>query len=253
MTATTATLPRGVTSTSRLTRVLRAMVVGLLPMLGAYWLIMVFLVVVAIVSTAVIGGGPIRNSMWDYGTQSPKYFSSAVGITLVPATLTLLIAQGITRRMFAVAASIFLVGAAACTATIWVLVYQLERGIYAWQGWSQVLENPHLFIRTSQAGLVCVEFFLMVLAHQASGWLISIGFYRFGFWKGLALLPIGLIPAAAAEFLLVVQWLAQAIENTGYHRPPLAVGIPGVLAVSALGLYFGYLLIRPFGLKPAKG
>ncbi len=83
--------------------------------------------------------------------------------------------------------------------------------------------------------------------------MLGIGFYRFGFWKGLALLPLGILPAAAAELLLVAQWLAQALANTGYHRPPLAVGVPGVVAVSAIGLYYGYLLIRPMGLKPAKG
>lgn len=83
--------------------------------------------------------------------------------------------------------------------------------------------------------------------------MIGIGFYRFGFWKGLALLPLGVLPAAAAEFLLVAQWIAEALRNTGYHRPPLAVGVPGVLAVSALGLYFGYLMLRSMGLKPARG
>ena len=46
-------------------------------------------------------GGGLDHSMWDYGTQSPKYFSAAVGITLTPALFTLLIAHGVTRRMFA--------------------------------------------------------------------------------------------------------------------------------------------------------
>ena len=62
-----------------------------------------------------------------------------------------------------------------------------------------------------------------------------------------------LLPAAAAEFLLVAQWLAEALVNTGYQRPSLAVAVPGVLAVSALGLYFGYLMIRSFGVRPTKG
>ncbi|ADB34866.1 hypothetical protein Kfla_5862 [Kribbella flavida DSM 17836] len=255
MTATTspaATLPNGVTSGQRLRRVLQAMVIGMRPMLGGYWLIMVlsFLGIGLIIQLASDGND---HSIWDYGTQSPKYFSVAIGVTLAPAFFTLMVSLGITRRMFSLGASIFLVGAAAGTALLWVLVYQVEHLIYAWQGWTQTLANPHLFTETSQVGLIFTEFFLLVLSHEVAGWLVGITFLRFGAWKGLALLPLTVLPAAAAELLLVAQWLAEAIASTGYHRPSLAVAVPGVLAVSALGLYFGYLMIRPFGVRPTKG
>jgi hypothetical protein len=197
--------------------------------------------------------GVVDHSMWDYGTQSPKYFSAAIGITMTPAFFTVLVAHGVTRRMFAVASSIYLVGAAASTALLWVLVYQVEHALYAWQGWTQALANPHLFTKTSQVGLVFTEFFLLILSHEVAGWLIGTSFYRFGFWKGLAMLPLGLVPAIAAELLLVAQWLAQALANTNYHRPPLAVAVPGVLLVSALGLYAVHLLLRPIGIKPTRG
>lgn len=250
--STTTALPNGVTTTLRLRHVLRAMTIGLRPMLGGYWLLMVMaFLVIGLVVQFTTGGHD--NSMWDYGTQSPKYFSMAVGITMAPGLFTLLVTQGITRRMFSVAGGIFLTGAALCTAVLWVLVYQAEHVVYAWQGWDQNLANPHLFSSTSQLGLIFAEFFLLVLAHEASGWLVGIGFYRFGFWKGLALLPLGLAPAAAAELLLVAQWLAAAIANTGYQRPPLAVAVPGVLLTSALSLYAGYLMIRPLAVKPTKG
>lgn len=248
----TATLPGAATSTLRLRRVVRAMVIGLRPMIGGYWLIMlVCFLLGGLIMKAF--GATIDHSIWDYGTQSPKYFSVAIGCALAPALFNLLVVHGVTRRMFAVAGSIFLVGAAAATALIWVIAYQVERGIYDLAGLTQALENPHLFTRTTQVGLIFLEFFLMILAHEAAGWLISIGFFRFGFWKGLALLPLGLLPAVAAELLLVAQWLAQALADTGYHRPSLAVSVPGSLAASAVGLYFGYLLLRPMGLKPPKG
>lgn len=247
-----ATLPRGVTATQRLGKVVQAMVLGLRPMIGGYWLVMLVTFLIGGVITQIVTGGN-GHSVWDYGTQSPKYFSAAVGITLTPALFALMVAHGVTRRMFAVASSILLTGAAACTALIWVLAYQAERGLYDLAGLTQLLANPHLFTKTTQVGLIFTEFFLLILSHEAAGWLIGISFFRFGFWKGLLLLPLGLLPAAAAEFLLVAQWLAEALRNTGYHRPPLAIGVPGVLAVSALGLYFGYLLLRPMGLKPAKG
>jgi hypothetical protein len=250
--ARTAALPHGATSIGRLKRVLTSMTIGLRPMIVGYWFVMTASFLIGGLISQLIGGG-LDHSMWDYGTQSPKYFSAAIGITLAPALFTLLISHGVTRRMFSVAASILLVGAAVATALLWVVAYQVERVIYDWAGLTQALANPHLFTKTSQVGLIFTEFFLLIIAHEAAGWLIGISFFRFGFWKGLLLLPLGLVPAAAAEFLLVAQWLAEALRNTGYHRPPLAIGVPGVLAISALGLYFGYLLLRPMGLKPAKG
>jgi hypothetical protein len=248
----TAVLPRGATSAGRLKRVISSMTVGLRPMIVGYWLVMTGSFLIGGLISQLVGGG-LDHSIWDYGTQSPKYFSAAIGITLAPALFNLLIAHGVTRRMFSVAAGIILVGAAAATALLWVLAYQLERVIYDWAGLTQVLANPHLFTKTSQVGLIFTEFFLLIVAHETAGWLIGISFYRFGFWKGLLLLPLGVLPAAAAELMLVAQWLAAALRSTGYHRPSLAIGVPVVLVVSALGLYFGYLLLRPLALKPTKG
>jgi hypothetical protein len=247
-----AALPGGATSFGRLKRVVASMMIGLRPMIVGYWVVMTGSFLIGGLISQLVGGG-LDHSIWDYGTQSPKYFSSAIGITLAPAMFNLLIAHGVTRRMFSVAAGIILTGAATATALLWVVAYQLERVIYDWAGLTQTLANPHLFTKTSQAGLIFAEFFLLIIAHEAAGWLIGISFYRFGFWKGLLLLPLGLVPAAAAELLLVAQWLADALRSTGYHRPPLAIGVPGVLAVSALGLYVGYLMLRPMALKPAKG
>jgi hypothetical protein len=245
-------LPPGVTSTNRMRQVSVAMMVGSRPAVVGYWAVML----VAFFGIGVgfqLATGRLDQSMWDYGTQSPKYFSMAMGITLTPAYLTLLIAQGVTRRMFSVAASIYLTAAAIATAGLWVLVYQAEHLIYSSQGWSQALQNPHLFGDTSQRDLIFTEFFLLILAHEAAGWLLGITFYRFGFWRGVLLLPLALIPAAAAEFLLIAQWLADALNTIGYQRPPLAVAVPSILVVSALGMYVGYLLLRPMALKPAKG
>jgi hypothetical protein len=245
-------LPRGVTATYRLRQVLLSMVVGTRPAMLGYWVVMLVSFTTVGVGFLTATGG-IDQSMWDFGTQSPKYFSMAMGITLTPSLFTLLVAQGITRRMFSVASSIYLTGAAVATAGLWVLVYQAEHLVYQAQGWTQTLQNPHLFADTSQRGLIFTEFFLLILAHEAAGWLLGITFYRFGFWRGVAMLPLALIPAAAAEFLLIAQWLADALNSIGYQRPPLAVAVPAILVVSVLGFVAGYLLLRPMGLKPAKG
>src|SRR4051794_27956163 len=101
----TSVLPRGVTDGQRLKQVVVSMLIGLRPMLMGYWAVMVLaLFVVGIVIQLAAGG--VSSSAWDYGTQSPKYFSMAVGITITPAYFSLLVSQGITRRMFSVAAGI---------------------------------------------------------------------------------------------------------------------------------------------------
>ncbi|MGZ0151203.1 hypothetical protein ACXJJ3_29385 [Kribbella sp. WER1] len=248
----TAVLPRDVTNGHRLKQVVLSMAIGLRPMLTGYWAVMVFALFLVGLLIQLLSGG-VTASAWDYGTQSPKYFSMAVGITVTPAYFALLISQGITRRMFSVAAGIYLTGAAVATSVLWVLVYQLERGLYGWQGWPDKLTNEHLFTNPSQAGLIFAEYFLLILSHEVTGWLLGITFVRLGFWRGVLLLPLALVPAVAAELLLVAQWLAGILHNVGYHRPPLAVAVPGVLLVSALGLYAGYRVLEPMGVKPPKG
>ncbi|WP_405061801.1 hypothetical protein OG474_09170 [Kribbella sp. NBC_01505] len=248
----TAALPPGVTNGLRLRRVLTAMQVGSRPMLLVYWAVMLiaFMAGGLIVQFLTDGTG---HSIWDYGTQSPKYFSMAVGISIVPTYITAMVAQGVTRRMFSVAASIFLTVAALLTAVLWVVGYQIERFVYDWQGWSQTMENRHLFTSTSQIGLIFAEFALLVVSHEATGWLLGVTFYRLGFWRGLAMVPVSLLPAAATEFLLVSQWLGGPLSELGYHRPSLAIAVPVVVVVSALGLYAGHRILQPMPLKPAKG
>ncbi|TDW15866.1 hypothetical protein [Kribbella kalugense] len=248
----TATLPRGATDRYRLQKVLLSMTLGLRQMLVGYWVVMVvaFLLVGIVIQLA---NGGVDHSMWDYGSASPTYFSMAVGIMITPAYFALLVAQGITRRMISVAAGIYLTGAAIATALVWVVVYQIEHLLYSWQGWSETLSNPHLFTSTSQVGLIFAEFFLLILSHEATGWLLGISFVRFGFWRGVLLLPLAVIPGVVGEFMVVPQLLGGILANTGYHRPPLAVAVPAVLVVSALGVYAGYRMLQPMALKPAKG
>ncbi|MEU4191265.1 hypothetical protein AB0E69_05150 [Kribbella sp. NPDC026611] len=245
-------MPGGVTDWHRLRQVLLAMVVGLRQMLVGYWVVMIAAFLFGGIAIQLATSG-VDHSMWDYGSASPKYFSLALGVTLGPAYVALLVAQGVTRRMISVAAGIYLTGSAASTALLWVLVYQFEHLLYRSQGWSQTLSNPHVFTSPTQVGLIFAEFFLQILSHEATGWLLGITFFRLGFWRGVLLLPLSFVPAVAGELLVVAQWFAEALKNNGYHRPPLAVGAPSVLVVSALGVYVGYLILRPMALKPAKG
>lgn len=253
MSATTATAIRrtGVSAPGRTWRVVRYMAIGLRPMIAGYWLVMV----VSFLSVGVgihIVTGVTDKSVWDFATQSPKYFCSAIGMAVTPAFLTLMVAHGVTRRTLVVAGSVFLTLNAVATAGLWSAAYLVERVVFVSQDWPQKLSNPHLFTSTSQVGLMFAEFGLFILAHEVAGWLIGTSFYRYGVWKGIALLPLGLLPAVGAELLLLSQWVGQALESTGWERPSLLISAPGVLLISALGLYVNYLLLRSIGLKPPR-
>ncbi|MEU8226674.1 hypothetical protein [Kribbella sp. NPDC048915] len=245
-------LPREATDFRRLKSSLWAVTAALRPMLLGYWIVMVVALFFGGLLLQLLVDG-VSSSAWDYGTQSPKYFSMALGVTVAPACFALLVTQGITRRMFSVAAGIYLIGAAAASALLWVLMYQGERLLYSAAGWPDKLTNNHLFTDTTQAGLIFAEFFLLILSHEVAGWLVGIAFLRFGSWRGIMMLPLALLPAVAAEFLLVAQWLADGLDNLGYQRPPLAVAVPSVVLASALGLYAGYRMLLPMAVKPPKG
>ncbi|WP_328991146.1 hypothetical protein OG394_33325 [Kribbella sp. NBC_01245] len=229
-------------------RIVRFIAYSLRAMLLGYWLIMV--VGFTLVGVGIhLATGTLDESVWDYASQSPKYFSSAIGIMLMPTFFALLVAHGVTRRTIAQAGTAVLLLSATATTCLWIVMYQLESAVYAWQDWPQKFMNPHVFTSNSQVGLIFLEFFLLIMSHQVSGWIIATGFFRFGFWTGLLVLPVGLIPAVVTEFLLIAGWVGQVL---GWDRAPLAVSVPVVLAIVAAGLYGNYLMMRPIGLKQVK-
>jgi hypothetical protein len=246
-----ATRRTGISTAARTWRVIRHLAVGLRPMIAGYWLVMVvsFLAVGFVIHIVT---GATDKSVWDIATQSPKYFCAAVGMMVTPAFLSVMVAHGVTRRTFVFAGSLFLTLTAAATSALWVVAYLVERVVFAWQDWPQEFINLHLFDDTSQVGLVFLEFSLFILAHEAAGWLIGTSFYRFGVWRGIALLPLGVLPAVGSELLLRSQWVGQALESTDWDRPPLFVAASGGLLISALGFFVNYLLLRSVGLKPPR-
>lgn len=229
-------------------RIVRFIGYSLRAMMLGYWLIMVL--GFTLVGVGIhLATGTLHESVWDYASQSPKYFSSAIGIMLMPTFFALLVAHGVTRRTIAQAGTAVLLLSATATSCLWIVMYQLEYAVYTWQDWPQKLMNPHIFTNHSQVGLIFLEFFLLIMSHQVSGWIIATGFFRFGFWTGLLVLPVGLIPAVVTEFLLIAGWVGQVL---GWDRAPLIISVPVVLAIIAAGLYGNYLMMRPIGLKQVK-
>lgn len=216
--------------------------------------LLVMIVTFSLVGVGFAIFGQIEQSVWDWAAQSPKYFNVAVGIMITPAALTVLVAHGVTRRVFAVAGSIFLAAVALGMGLVWAVAYLVEHAIYAAADWPQVLSTTHLFHSPTQSWAVVGEYFLLVFAHQTTGWLLGTSFTRYGWWGGITFMPVALLPAVAAELLLLTQWVGKVlIEDAGWQRIPLPLAVPGVLLACAAGLYLNYLLLRQIRLKPTRG
>ena len=215
--------------------------------------VLVMVVAFTLLGVGVAVFGTVENSVWDWGTQSPKYFNVAVGIMLTPVALTMLVAHGVTRKTFAIAGSLFLAVVALGMAVLWAAAYQVEGVVYGIAGWPHTLVNTHIFSSPDQSHLVILEYFLLVFSHQVTGWLLGTSFTRFGWLRGIAFMPVALVPAAAAELLLITQWIGALLLDAGWERPPLGIAVPATLLVTGAGLILNYLLLRPIGLKPTRG
>ena len=74
---------------------------------------------------------------------------------------------------------------------------------------------------------------LVLVAHFMSGWIIGLGFYRYGVVGGVALLVPGLLPAALSELFASKDFGGVDIDHLvrWLDRPNLAITVIAGLAV----------------------
>jgi len=157
-----------------------------------------------------------------------KYWLGVIGVLLVSMHLREFVANGITRHDFLAGAAI--VGV--LVAVLFSLAVPLGHGA------EQLLLSiggplPERYPTTSFS-IALQEFGHVLpaaLAFLVTGAAAAAGFYRFGAWGGLALLPLALLPLAAAEALLGVD------EHGGFEVRfvPYAAAVLITLAVTGLG------------------
>ena len=180
-------------------------------------------------------GGSLQLSIWEmFATNGPGWFSLAMGATLVANYLTVMVAQGVTRGRFALAAALAIAAFAVLLALFVWLGYGLESFYFQRFQWQHDLLGEHLFSELSQGLLVTVEYSLRHVLFALVGMIVGYGYYRFGGVWGTFLLP----------FTLVVPL---AIGITILGLPGLTVvftfgGISGVTPVGA-GLVVAYFVV----------
>jgi hypothetical protein len=168
----------------------------------ALWFWITMTVCVAIGMTAVTLNVDPTFSLWLLMVGSAvKWWLGVIGVLLVSMHLRQFVANGITRHDFLAGAAIF----GLLTAVLFALAVPVGHGVeQLLMGLGGPLPAGY---PTTSFGTGVRELGHVLpgsVAFLVTGAAAAAGFYRFGAWGGLALLPVAALPVAAAESLLGV-------------------------------------------------
>ncbi|GLZ75856.1 hypothetical protein Afil01_06630 [Actinorhabdospora filicis] len=211
-----------------------------------YWWAWAVLILVYVLIAAAIGlWGSIDISLWESSLNSARGTMGAVGVMLTPVIMPLVVAQGVTRRTFALAAILSVVSMAVVSSLLIVLGNAGEALIYRLNDIPQVFQSAHLYSGPGQYHLVFTEALLMQLGYVMGGWAIGTFFYRFGPWLGILLIPVGVLPAVLTEMLVSRGgWFGDGfVLDFSREWPAWAVALTAVGGLAVMFLILRGLLI----------
>lgn len=200
-----------------------------------------------------LGGfdGPLADSVWENSAYATRYYPLAIGVMLTGFYFEVGVANGVTRRTFALGAAATVLAVAAAMALLEAAGYAIEHGMYSLGGLTQQFTTPHLFDAGTEVWIVVPEVWITVSANVAVGWLIGTAYYKWGALGPTLALPLLVVPALVVEALMAVGWAGAVMENVVDARAPLVLAIPGSVAVIALTLWGTHLLVRTIVVRPS--
>ena len=217
---------------------------------AAFWAILVLAWVVATVIVDRVG--TVDFSVYlVMGQGAPKVFLFVMSLIIAATGLPLYVGYGITRRHAFTAAAIILGGAGLLFAVLRLGVSLVEAAAYEATGLSAGLSGPLPVTSVTEAGWLVLTGTVVHILWAASGWIVGVGYYRFGPWLGTVLVTPASIP-------LVIGELAVPTERPGdgfvglVGMSPAAVG-PVVAAVAVLAVLVGYLVVRDLTIRKVSG
>jgi hypothetical protein len=215
--------------------------------LQAIWFWITMVVGIAVAATLVAVNGGADSSIWLMvaGTAA-KYWLLVIGVMVVTVHLRMFVANGITRRDVSVGGAAFAVVTAAAFTLVVILGQIVEHVLLA-----EADKLPAGYPALSPGGVLgeLGRYFPMLLAYLVTGALISVGFYRLGGWRGMALLVPGLLPLFSAEFLLGLD----DADRFGPQPLPYAAALAVCLGVIAAGVVGVRLLSRDMPIRRPAG
>lgn len=223
------------------------------PMIAGYWGIMATIYTAIIVTVLLVGDTDV--SIWaTSGGSAPKYFLMVIGIMLTTAYLPVYVGNGVTRRDFARAASIYIAAVAAVYAVFMTVGYVVEYSVYSSAELLGGLKDPYPMQSVGDGLSIFVAELCVGAAYLCVGWLLGTCFYRFGTWWGIGLIPLTLVPALVTEVGFDSLWAGHGINNgLDIERPPLAIGVlMAVLSIAAAWIV-NFALIRAVAINKVSG
>ncbi|MFI5844904.1 hypothetical protein ACIA8K_34905 [Catenuloplanes sp. NPDC051500] len=229
----------------------RRMAGFLVPMVSMYWAIMT--IVYLGVTGAIAVFDTVEQSMWhNIAGPPPRYWLLSMGIVTVVQARTY-VALGVTRRQLGEAYLVLYTLMALLFATVYAVGFAPEHAAYAAGGLLDRLAEPYPIAGPGDVIRIFTGAILANLAHLVAGALIGIGFYRYGVWGGLLIIPVAALPAVAVEAAFGAQWAGQGLNHLlGLPVAPLPVGLAisaGILTILVAGTYRVY---RTMPVRPAS-
>ncbi len=130
-----------------------------------------------------------------------RWLVFAAGVTMTTTFLRMLVRNGSTRALVSSASTVAMAVIASIGTTIIAAGWVIEKFVYDRQGWPQRLDSGNEVFEWSDLWRVAIESPIVLAVFFVSGWLVGVGFYRFGVVGGLLLLLPSLIPAALIEVI----------------------------------------------------
>lgn len=180
-------------------------------------------------------------SVWEGTGAILRWFLLVVAVCIPVLQLPVLVAHGVTRRRVADATAVLLPLVAVAGAAVMAVGFLVEHAVADAAGQARSVAESHLFDEPTQVHLVLAEYTLVLAAWMVTGWLIGLGYYRFGLHWGTLALPAAVLPMLATEYLFGTA-LGIGLDPISAAGPlgvrlaaALAVTVAGVAAARALG------------------
>jgi len=202
-------------------------------------------------------------SVWAAIAPTTKVFLGVLGIIVPTLIMPWYITHGITRKHFNGAVAGAIGGVAVFLGVVLIAGFAVEEMVFNATGTAEALENFNVFDSFSRVALVYSSFALVWAGWFTSGWLVGAGYYRFGGGGGTLFLPVALLPAGLAEFLVGVDWgwnpseisgpvhVYMSIPGwiTGDLEFPYASGAIVALLIVLASMWFCHHLLRNVAIK----
>ena len=145
--------------------------------------------------------GDVDESVWAViGAGWPRWLALAAGIAAVAASLPRLVTNGVTRLATAHAFIGGLVASSALGSLYITAGYVVEHVVYDRNGWVQGLPSGAA-LETADLPRIAIESVVVLGASYLSGWIVTLGFVRFGTAAGFAIAIPGVLPMVMAELV----------------------------------------------------